>query len=101
MKTEGSNEWTFPAITSQLCGSEVEGAIIPYLTEATGPPASLPCSCDVITGKVYYVKARFVAISSSIFSFGGCERVDLLRIFATESFIKTLTANPLFRIDQK
>ena len=39
--------------TSQLCKSQGEGPVIPYIYGAGGPSASLPCSYDVITEKVY------------------------------------------------
>ena len=45
---------TFLVITSQLHGSEAEGPVIPYLYGESGPSASLPYSCDVIAGKVYF-----------------------------------------------
>ncbi len=46
-------QWTFPVITSQLHGSEAEGPKQTRIGIRFGPLASLPCSCDVIAGKVY------------------------------------------------
>ena len=43
-----------PVITSQLHGSEAEGPKRMPIRVCLGPSASLPCSCDVITGKVYF-----------------------------------------------
>ena len=37
---------------SQLC-EEAKGPIIPYVYKASSPSSLLPCSYDVITGKVY------------------------------------------------
>ena len=39
--------------TSQLHGSEAEGPKQTRIGIRFGPSASLPCSCDVITRKVY------------------------------------------------
>ena len=57
-------KWTFPVITSQLHGSEAEGPKQTRIGIRLGPSASLQCSCDVITGKVYFInfKMLFLAV---------------------------------------
>ena len=50
----------FSVITSQLCRSEAERPIISYFYGASDLSASLPCSCDVIKGKVYYLQTLVV-----------------------------------------
>ena len=42
---------------SQLHGSEAEGPKQTRIGIRFGPFASLPCSCNIITGKVYFVYA--------------------------------------------
>ena len=53
LPSPGTLSTSRPVITSQLHGSEAEGPKRMPIRVCFGPLASLPCSCDVITVKVY------------------------------------------------